>query len=83
MQFSTKPSISNHYSSANKKPVKSKASAKKKDVVSKKSPAASVKILDKKIVVRGSKFPNTPIEDADNNMFLDGGSPLPKSPKKK
>lgn len=40
-------------------------------------------MLDKKIVVRGSKFPSAPIEDADNNMFLDGGSPVQRSPKKK
>ena len=43
----------------------------------------SVKTLDKKIVVKGSKFPSTPVEDADNNVFLESESPLPRSPKKK
>ena len=66
-----------------KKSVSVKARVKDKEVASKKLPAAAVKVIDKKIVVRGSKFPSTPIEDADNNMFLDGGSPIQKSPKKK
>ena len=43
----------------------------------------SVKVLDKKIVVSGSKFPSAPVEDAANNVFLDGGSLLQRSPKKK
>ena len=76
-------SKSDRLSSDHKKPVPVNARAKGKEVASKKLPAAAVKVIDKKIVVRGTKFPSTPIEDADNNMFLDGGSPLPKSPKKK
>ena len=56
---------------------------KEKQNLSKTSSTAAVKILDKKIVVRGSKFPAAPVEDADNNVFLDTGSPLQRSPKKK
>ena len=53
------------------------------DTTPSKTIRTSVKTLDKKIVVKGTKFPSAPVEDADNNVFLDGGSPLPRSPKKK
>ena len=56
---------------------------KSKVATVKKGRDVTVKVLDKKIVVSGSKFPSTPVEDADNNVFLDGGSPLQRSPKKK
>ena len=38
-------------------------------------------MLDKKITVRGTKFPSAPVEDADHNPLLD--SPPSRSPKKK
>ena len=56
---------------------------KSKVTTSNKGKGVSVKILDKKILVRGSKFPSAPVEDADNNVFLDDNSPLQRSPKKK
>ena len=43
----------------------------------------AVKALDKKIVVRGTKFPSMPIEDAGNNPLLDHGTPATQCPKKK
>ena len=57
--------------------------AKPKVATIKKEKDVTVKVLDKKIVVSGSKFPSAPVEDADNNVFLDGASPLQRSPKKK
>ena len=57
--------------------------AKSKTATDKKAKDVTVKVLNKKIVVSGSKFPSAPVEDADNNVFLDGGSPLQRSPKKK
>ena len=66
----------NHKSTVSQKAKSKTASTRKvKDV--------TVKILDKKIVVSRSKFPSTPVEDADNNVFLDDSSPLQRSPKKK
>ena len=56
---------------------------KSKVATVKKGRDVTVKVLDKKIVVSGSKFPSTPVEDADNNVFLDDASPLQRSPKKK
>ncbi|KAI0086697.1 hypothetical protein BDY19DRAFT_995707 [Irpex rosettiformis] len=43
----------------------------------------AVTAVTKKITIRGTKFPSAPVEDAENNLFLDGGSPLLRSPKKK
>ena len=53
------------------------------DKTSSKAIRPSVTVLDEKIVVKRTKFPSTPVEDADNNVFLDSGYPLLRSPKKK
>ncbi|KAI0083675.1 hypothetical protein BDY19DRAFT_998359 [Irpex rosettiformis] len=48
-----------------------------------KSSRSAVTEVTKKIAVRGTSFPSAPIEDADNNLFLDNNSSLSRSPKKK
>ncbi|KAI0083654.1 hypothetical protein BDY19DRAFT_910426 [Irpex rosettiformis] len=58
---------------------KSKQTDNKTSVLSK----SIVTAAKKKIVVSGTKFPKAPIEDADNNIFLDNTSSLQRSPKKK
>lgn len=77
----TKKKKSHQNSSNFKNSVSQKA--KPKTATDKKVKDVTVKVLNKKIVVSGSKFPSAPVEDADNNVFLDGGSPLQRSPKKK
>ena len=64
-------------------PTPSKATRTTADKTPSKATRTSVTVLDKKIVVKGTKFPSAPVEDVDNNVFLDGGSPLLRSPKKK